>query len=191
MRKITGIILVLLFILLAFPLRIIAEETEENTVSVSSETFELEIHPLTQSIFDDSVPISLSIKSHIDTEKLEIRWDLPASISQKGKSSNLWGSIEAEETADVTTTITPSEPGTYTIAAEVQAWQADANYVDTISIDLTFDKHLEIQPQTEEYYRNERYWFFAKIGIAIVSVIIVLVAGWFGVKKFNEWLDKD
>lgn len=192
MKRILALTVILLLILLAFPLRILAQEAEkENAIEISGDSFDLEIRPLTQSIFNKSVPIKLTIKSNINTDRLEVRWQLPATISQKGDSSDIWGSITAGETAEVITTIVPTEPGAYTIVAEVQAWQADANYVDTISIDLSFDKHLEIQPQTEEYYRNQRYWFFAKIAIATVAIIVICVLGWFGVKKFNEWLDKD
>jgi len=169
-------------------LPVLAQENKETT---TGKNFELEFYSSTQSIFDKSVPINLKIKSLISSERMQIRWQFPTGLTQKGSNKTIWTEIKAGDEVTARTTVFPEKSGTYRVVAEVQAWQANANYVDTKTLDLTFDSNLEIQPQTEQFYSNQRTWLLARIGLVFAGILAVVIGIRFGYQKFTEWLAAD
>ena len=173
---------------LVFSSAIFSQEQQEIT-STKTNSFELDIIPGVQSIFDKSMPLTLKIKSNVDTHKMQLRWKLPPGITPKNTGTTEWSSIKANQELITQIDIEIEKPGTYTIVAEVQDWRT--NEVDTESIRLTFDNNLESAPQSEEYYRNQRVWFWARIGIVIIVISSFAVLGAFGMKAFRKWLAED
>ena len=81
--------------------------------------------------------------------------------------------------------------GTSRVVVKVQAWQNEANYPVTETIDLTFDKNLEIVPQTDQYRTNYTIY---QIVMFVVVMIILVIAVFFGLKfgkRFIHWYERD
>lgn len=184
-------LIVFSLVLAAFvvPLQVLAQETEEIVTSTGGKSFELNIVPGVQSIFDKSIPLTLNIKSNVDTHRMQLRWKLPTGITTKNSGVTDWGTVKKEQEVSTAITLKPAKPGVYNIVAEVQDWRT--NEVDTVSIKLTFDNNLELSPQSDEYYRNQTSWFWAKIGIGIVGVTAFIILAIFGLKAFQKWMDED
>lgn len=194
MKKLITIVATILLITPFFGGSLYAQDDTETTVEsedFAGQAFELDISKGTQSIFNDSVPIYLDIQSYIKTTKLQVRWKLPTGLQSKGNVTAAWGTIEKDGEVSTSIEVTPEKPGTYKLVAEVQAWQADANYVDTVSIDLTFEKDLEITPHTDQYYQNQRTWNIAKIAMIVLGLGLAGVLGVLGYKAFIKWLSED
>ncbi len=180
--------LFLVLTLLLVPLQVLAQE-EEAVTSTGGTSFELSIVPGVQSIFDKSIPLTLNITSKVDTHRMQLRWELPTGISAKNSGVTDWGTVTKGQEISTSITLKPAKLGTYNIVAEVQDWRT--NEVDTVAIEITFDKNLELSPQSDEYYRNKTAWFWAKVGIGIVGVTALIIFTVLGIKAFQKWMDED
>ncbi|MEI6887551.1 MAG: hypothetical protein WCK31_04940, partial [bacterium] len=154
-------------------------------------TLNLTLEKQVQNIFDKSEPVKLSITSSIDTDRLEISWTYDDKYLKLSEKSSEFRTIKKGEPLVLTYNFRPLKEGVNKVYVRVQAWQNEANYPEVSSIELTFNKDLEIVPQTSEYqsslliFNTFKAIIFIAIAVGLIAISFILL------KRFFKWFEKD
>ncbi|MEI6462145.1 MAG: hypothetical protein WCO33_00560 [bacterium] len=157
----------------------------------ANQTIKLTLEKQIQSIFDKTEPVKLTIESGIDTDRLEISWTYDDKSLSLAEKSTEFKTIKKDTPLVLTYNFTPLKEGVNKVYVRVQAWQNEANYPEVSSIELTFNKDLEIVPQTSEYQNNLFIFNTFKTVILIVIAGGILGVAFLLLKRFFRWFEKD
>lgn len=152
--------------------------------------FEISAEIGTQSVLNNEIPLTLTIRPKIDSKKAEVKWDLPRGLTARSET-NRWFTMEKDVPRTFTLEVEPEASGRYVIVADVTAWRYDTNYVASAEIELQIDENLHVYPMQEEYKNNRTI-------MIVLTVVGVIIAGnlvFFGAKlalnKYRQWMAKD
>ena len=164
-----------------------AEQVEIGNISESPSYFQIELDVGTQSVWNNSIPIDIYLTPSLNSDRVEIRGNTPASLDFEYLGGQYF-SVQEGETYRLRSRITPQKPGNYRVAINAIAWQYDTNYSSTSTINVQIDEDLKIVPQSSMYQVNLilKYVFFATI-IALIGFGIARF-GKKGYTKFKKWL---
>ena len=175
-------------------IRIATEETSSSSspsTETSSKLLTVTLKKLTQNIFTKAQPIEIDVLSQIDTDRLQISLTYDNKKISLNEKNDGFTSINKDVLTGYTYSFTPLTEGVNKVVVKVQAWQNEANYPETETIDLVFDKNLEIVPQTDQYRTN--YTIFQVVMFVVVMIVLV-IAVFFGLKfgkRFIHWYERD
>ena len=175
-------------------IRIATEESTSSSSSsaeTSSKLLTISLKKLTKNIFTKSQPIEIEVLSQIDTDRLQISLTYDNKKISLNEKNDGFTSISKDVPTRYIYSFTPLTEGVNKVVVKVQAWQNEANYPETETIDLVFDKNLEIVPQTDQYRTNYTIY---QIVMFVVFMIVLVIAVYFGLKfgkRFIHWYERD
>ncbi len=177
-------------------IRIATDESDSSSSSSSSTTsssklLNVSLKKQTQNIFTKAEPIEITVLSEIDTDRLQISFTYDNKKLTLNEKNDGFTSISKNTPTTFVYSFNALVEGTSRVVVKVQAWQNEANYPVTETIDLTFDKNLEIVPQTDQYRTNYTIY---QIVMFVVVMIILVIAVFFGLKfgkRFIHWYERD
>ncbi|MBN1618832.1 hypothetical protein JW887_05860 [Candidatus Dojkabacteria bacterium] len=155
-----------------------------------SDIFEIDYYVGTQSVFNDSIPIYVHIVPKLDSSKAEINWDLPHGLTTKDPLKQ-WFSMEDGGEKTFKIVVSPEDPGSYEIVANLTAWRYDSNYVDSVTIEFDIDQDLHITPLTSEYQRNQILYVGGIIVLIVLSGVGLIFLIKFLFSKYKSWMATD
>jgi hypothetical protein len=162
-------------------------QVDENTTKITNNYFDLTLTEGFQSPLDKSITYTLTVVPHINSDKTQIIWSVPASFSSNA-NNNSFVSLTAETTYTYKVKVKPTVSGSYNITVSVISWQYDTNYTNSISDDITLNNSLVSTPVSEVY-------IFSTIAEALVILGLSALAIWGGIKftkqlmvKAKKWL---
>ena len=188
MKRLNIILTVILSLFLSFPVFAQDNQQELNETNIkSTRYFDIQIVESTQNPFNKSVTLTATITALLDSPKTQIVWDIPNTLNANLKAKNFF-SISEGETLSQKIVIKPKTAGTNNITASVISWQHDTNYTNSATKTLTFNKNLEVVPQTSEYKTSVliMYLGFLLLGGILKFIIIKVVKR--GTQKAKKWL---
>lgn len=188
MRKFLFIILLILMVVVPAIVSAQAEDNpepqeqeQEQTQEVSNENNKVtvEVTLLEQSALNKSVPIEVKFRTNFDTDNAEIVWDYPSQIELVTRHER-FVEAKANETYVYRAIIRPQSEGTFSITANIVAWQYNTNYTGSASTSVTFTENLITDPISPSY-----------TVMTIVKLLIILVllgiGGFFGVRALKKF----
>lgn len=168
-------------------LPIVNENPKKKTVTSKNNYFELELIRGTQSPLTKNIPFTLYITPKIDSQKTQILWEVPSTLSARSTHKE-FVSLNKDETYKFKVNIDPQRAGTYDVSASVISWQYDINYTNSVSSTVTLSNNLVVQPVDSEY----------SVSIMLMVALAVILLGIGGfllyrasgklVKKLKLWL---
>jgi len=188
MKRLNIILTVILSLFLSFPVFAQDNQQELNETNIkSTRYFDIQIVESTQNPFNKSVTLTATITALLDSPKTQIVWDIPNTLNANLKAKNFFA-ISEGETLSQKIVIKPKTAGTNNITASVISWQHDTNYTNSATKTLTFNKNLEVVPQTSEYKTSVliMYLGFLLLGGILTFIIIKVVKR--GTQKAKKWL---
>jgi hypothetical protein len=165
--------------------------SSSSSTETNSKLLTVTLKKDTQNIFTKSQPIFVDVLSQIDTDRLQISFTYDNKKLALNEKNDAFTSITKDALTRYVYSFTPLTEGTNKVVVKVQAWQNEANYPETETIDLVFDKNLEIVPQSDQYRTN---FTIFQIVMFIVVMIVLVVAVFFGLrfgKRFIHWYERD
>ncbi len=165
--------------------------SSSSSTETNSKLLTVTLKKDTQNIFTKSQPIFVDVLSQIDTDRLQISFTYDNKKLSLNEKNDAFTSITKDALTRYVYSFTPLTEGTNKVVVKVQAWQNEANYPETETIDLVFDKNLEIVPQSDQYRTN---FTIFQIVMFIVVMIVLVVAVFFGLrfgKRFIHWYERD
>lgn len=195
MKKYLSLFLTIFFLLIPPALAFAQDSSEatqqtqvdENTTKITNNYFDLTLTEGFQSPLDKSITYTLTVVPHINSDKTQIIWSVPASFSSNA-NNNSFVSLTAETTYTYKVKVKPTVSGSYNITVSVISWQYDTNYTNSISDDITLNNSLVSTPVSEVY-------IFSTIAEALVILGLSALAIWGGIKftkqlmvKAKKWL---
>ncbi len=177
-------------------IRIATDDMVSRSSSSSSSTSNSKLLTVTlkkdiQDIFTKSQPVFVDVLSQIETDRLQISFTYDDKKLALNEKNDAFTSITKDALTRYLYSFTPLTEGTNKVVVKVQAWQNDANYPETETIDLVFDKNLEVVPQTDQYRTNFTIY---QIVLFIIVMIVMVIAVFFGLKfgkRFIHWYERD
>ena len=145
----------------------------------------------TQNILTKSQPIFVDVLSQIETDRLQISFTYDNKKISLNEKNDAFTSITKDALTRYVYSFTPLTEGINKVVVKVQAWQNEANYPETETIDLVFDKNLEVVPQTDQYRTNFTIY---QVVLFVIVMIVMVVAVFFGLKfgkRFIHWYERD
>lgn len=176
------------FLILTTPIFSQADTLAPTTVNPSFEYFTVETYSKPQSAWNKNVPIYVKFVATIDSDSVQITWDVPYGIEVIPKHPK-FVAVKAGQTYIYKAEIKPKIAGSYNIAANVIAWQYNTNYTSSGNTFVIFSPNLLTNPVSPNY----------SIGVVMKWVIIILIlaiVGFLGYiyaikskKKFDKWFN--
>ncbi len=169
----------------------VSRSSSSSSSTSNSKLLSITLKKDTQNIFTKSQPIFVDVLSQIETDRLQISFTYDNKKLVLNEKNDAFTSITKDALTRYIYSFTPLTEGTNKVVVKVQAWQNEANYPETETIDLVFDKNLEIVPQTDQYRTN---FTIFQIVMFIVVMIILVIAVFFGLrfgKRFIHWYERD
>ncbi len=158
---------------------------EEN--NIVRDNFEIDLEVGTQSVWNNSIPITIYLTTAIDLDRVEIRASNPAALEFEYLGKQYFPA-KAGENYVLRSRIFPKRQGNYRVSINAIAWQYDTNFSSSTLVDLQIDENLQVVPQTRQYYINLvlKYLFYIILigGIGTGAFF----AGKRGFKRFKIWL---
>jgi len=159
--------------------------------SVEGETvLEVKIDKSLQSGKDYSIPLKITVRSEISSDKLQLQVILPDGV--KGvEGQKLFTDIEANTDYSFDYHVIPEKEGIYRIFVEGQLWEAQTNYKAIDSVELNINENRELEPVSEQFIKEKKNANLLRTikGIVILSIIFSLIG--FAIIKFKVWLDAE
>lgn len=157
-------------------------QVDDNTTKTTNSYFDLTLTEGFQSPLDKSITYTLTIIPHINSDKTQIIWNVPASFSSSANNNN-FVSLAAETTYTYKVKVKPTVSGSYNITVSVISWQYDTNYTNSISDGVTLNSSLVSTPISEVY-------IFSTIAEALVILGLSALAVWGGIKGTKKLMTK-
>lgn len=184
--------IVTILLTLLLPFTVLAQENPVTTTTENSaptfEYFTVKVTPDSQSPWNKKVEVFVEFVATINSDKVQIEWDVPSGIVLTPKYPSFF-SVKAGETYRFKALITPKTSGTYNIAANVISWQYNTNYTSSGNTLITFGDDLLTVPLRPNY----------NVTVIIKWVVIVgsiATLGYIGViyaikskRKFDKWFN--
>lgn len=166
---------------------VITEDTNQNSVKSTNLFFELELVRGTQNPLNKNVPYTLYITPKIDSERTQIKWEVPSTIVAK-PSHKEFVNLQKDQTYTYKANIEPQRGGTYEVTVNVIAWQYDVNYTNSVSSTITLSDGLTVQPVDSAY--TVTVLLIATIGLIALGGLIFLIYKSSGkiMKRLKLWL---
>ncbi len=148
--------------------------------------FDIDLEFGTQSVWNDSIPLTIYITPTMDASRVEITADTPTALDFQYLGKQYFP-VKQEQTYTLRSRIIPKNNGIYTITVNAISWEHDTNYASSNSITLTLDEDLKVTPETPAYRRNTllKYVFLITLGAGCAGVGIYFSKH--GIKKFKKW----
>lgn len=139
---------------------------------------------------DYSIPLKITVRSEISSDKLQLQVILPDGI--KGvEGQKLFTNIEANTDYSFDYHVIPEEEGIYRIFVEGQLWEAQTNYKAIDSVELTINENRELVPVSEQFIKERKNAnLLGVIKLIVVLSIVVSIVG-FAIIRFKIWLDAE
>lgn len=160
--------------------------SQNSSNSIPSDPFKVDIELGTQSIFDNSVPLTVVFTPQADFSNVGIAWDSSDGYIIKNNFKNYFPVKNGQEYR-YNATMSPTKKGTYNVTVEITAWDK-SNYTSSKSYQIAFDNSLLITPMQSGYSTQL---------IIVVIVAIALLVGLFFVlrpiakklgQRFKNWI---
>lgn len=160
---------------------VISTEDEPTNIDVvlSTETQD----PGTKEFF-----LVADITSIIDSDRVIVEWQLDNGLILGEDETKYIDKtvVAANGGTEVKKRVVAQYLGTHTAKVVVTAVKADVNYVTSDTIELEFDKNLEIVPQTEEYKKAKLVYQGTRAALYLLIVAAIGTAGYFGYKEIKK-----
>lgn len=191
------LVVIVSFFQVQFP--IVQAQSASSSVSSSSSSstqsakaFSIKITKGTQSIFDNSLPVSVEVTSGENGDRLEMELSFSNSkLTSTQTAKRTFTSIKANDTKVFEYNLIPNASGDTTAIFKAQLWQNDVNIIQIDSLNLTFDNSLQIVPQTDDYKQNLKNWNTLKLFGLVLLLIVLIFLGYLVYKSTKVWLSKD
>jgi hypothetical protein len=139
----------------------------------------------TQSPWTKKVPIDVVFTPTEDSSRTEVSWDAPLGITVEKNYDDYFESLKGQVYSK-RAQISASQPGTYTIVANVTNWGYGTNVTTSEEITLTFGDDLIVTPPTPGYSNA----VIIKYTVILIFLLIILILSVFGIKKGLKFLKK-
>jgi uncharacterized membrane protein (DUF485 family) len=181
------ILTILLFLL--FPFATFAQDAPVTTTSSPTfEYFNVKVTPDSQSPWNKNVSVYVEFVATINSDKVQIDWDVPSGIVLTPKYPNFF-SVKAGETYRFKAIITPKTSGTYNIAANVISWQYNTNYTSSGNALITFGEDLLTVPLTPNYSTTLIIQWVVIIGSVVLAGYVGVLYALKSKRKFDKWFN--
>lgn len=174
-------------------------ELEEILPVLSDPALELSLSQYGQEYPSKSFPVTLTVKSQIDSNKVGVDWTYSSTFlaPQNGLDTDVISVSDGGTTTFVKHfDINPKaldipNPKNLNIGVRVRGFVADENYISTKSFIVKTNAALEILPITDEYQSDKTTGIITTTIRWIVTIVIVGAGGFFGVKRFIKYLNTE
>jgi hypothetical protein len=173
-----------------FPLFLIGAIFLFTPVIKGKTVLEVKIDKGLQSGKDYSVPLKITVRSEISSDKLQLQVILPDGVSGV-EGQKLFTDIEANTDYSFDYHVIPEEEGIYRIFVEGQLWEAQTNYKAIDSVELTINENRELVPVSEQFIKEKKNANLVSVIKLIVILSIVISIVGFAIIKFKIWLDAE
>lgn len=129
---------------------IVTEDVKKKTVMSENNYFELELVRGAQSPFNKSIPYTVYITPKIESDKTQIRWEVPSTLKADPSHKEIV-TLNKGETYKFKATISPQRAGTYDVTVNIVSWQYNTNYTNSVSSTVTLSDNLVVDPVDSEY----------------------------------------
>jgi hypothetical protein len=151
-----------------------------------------EFKQYTQSPDSKEVKFEMILKSTIDSDRVKITWSLSgASLFAPGQLETRNIKVAAGQSYSIPITIIPAGYGITELFGKAEAFKPDSTYLVTVRKNFASNQSSEILPLTDDYNNSKTLSLVRTILIVIVILAGVLLGGFFGVKRFSKWLNKN
>lgn len=167
------------------PQKVKQTETSELT-AVNEKYYDINVTVGTQSVWNNTVPVTVVFTPRITSENTEVSWDHCQGIEIEEKYTNYFRT-EKDKSYTVRINIKPINAGVYKISANVTGW-TDSNYTTSEDFQVIFDENL-LSQTNQDQYRNAMYGKYAVFAIlGIVGLILLTFGGKVLFDKLRVWL---
>ena len=145
------------------------------------------------------VKFTMVLKSNIDSDRVRITWttlgpnfitqDNPYVIQSNVAIGNIV--IAKGQTYNIPITIGILGDGVNELVGKAEAFKADSTYIVTVRKNYATNADSEVLPITDQYNSVKTGNTIKNVLIVVLIVAAILTAGFFGLKAFLKWLDKD
>ncbi len=164
------------------------EESNIEETKEASRYFNMELETGTQSVWNNTIPITIRLQPTIDAVRVEIDADTPTGLDFEYLGEQYFP-VEAGETYELQSRIIPQREGEHRITINAISWEhGGTNYSSSSRLDIEIDEDLQIVPQSSAYTWNL---------VLKYTIIVLLIAGLGfvgfhyakkGYKRFKKWL---
>jgi hypothetical protein len=171
------------------------QELESNDQPAQVEaTKELraEFKQYTQDPRSKKIRFEMILKPTITSERVEIQWAIRG-VSTATKDAKLKGflRVKAGETYRIPIEVVPTTNGATEIYGRAQVFEADSNIVATVRKNFASNIKGEVLPISSEYKNLKSRYQLMQYALYAVVLFAVIFGGFFGLRMFIHWLDKN
>lgn len=173
-----------------------AQETPE-LLSQSDPALKLQLlKPTEQDYPSKNFKVTLIVDSLIDSNRVGVTWTYPTNLmTPVGGATDVITVVSGEKTTLVKEFIPSSNPPKSVvnrnaeIGVRVNGFVAGENYISTEKVVITFNPEMEILPLLDNYSQAKNLDKFKNISAIVLVVVLVIVGGFIGIKKFLKYLN--
>lgn len=167
-------------------------ENESLPVIEDVEGLRADFEQKTQNPRSKEVEFVLYLNSQIDSDRVKITWDLIGSSVFLEPSEQLrYTFIERGQSYQIPIKIKPVGQGVTEIRATVEAFKADATYVVSVRKNFATNSDSEVLPLSDEYKAAKLTVQIVNTVVWVVAILVTIVLGFFGIKLFLSYLNRD
>lgn len=186
--------------LLLLPTNVLAQQTQpsdlfnqnESPVIQDVEGLRAEFKQYTQDPATKIVKFEMILTSDIDTDRLKVTWTTSGpNVFADTTQATVVATIEKGKTYTIPIELKVLGYGVNELFGKAEAVKPDSTYIATIRKDFASNESGEVLPLTEDYNQQKTLNTIKNIVLVVVIVAVILIGGFFGLKRFIKWLDKD
>lgn len=197
MNKIKVLFLALVCLTLISPLSINAQNEEQLTDEITELKTELIMN--TQDPATKVVRFILKLTSNIDSDRVKLTWTSSGPNNYTpGQNYQLNGlnasgelRIRKGQTYNIPVDLTIYGQGVNEIIGKVEIVLTEGTKILTVRSNYGSNAEGEVLPLTDAYIQAKNLNNIKNIAIIVVLLAAILIAGYFGLKRFIKWLDSD
>lgn len=179
----------------------VVEPPQEVLPVLSDPALELTLTQYGQEYPSKSFPVTLTVNSKIDSNKVGVFWNYQTSYLKP--SNGLDTDVISVSNGNTTTFVKYFDINeafvgvpaglnkNISIGVSVRGFVANKNYISTKSLAVVTNSDMEVLPITDEYQSAKTQATIFNIIKWIVILILVVVGGFFGVKRFLKYLNSE
>lgn len=160
-------------------------------VFATTGTISTELKEYTQNPESKTIKYEMILNSEVRSSNVRITWSVKGnSTLVNSKQAVTRISVEAGQSYNIPIEILPAGQGTTEVTAKAEVFQVDGTLTSTVRTNFATNASSEKLPITDEYNESKTLSTIKNIVLTITTIVIVITAGYFGVKLFKRWYKK-
>ncbi len=176
------------------------QSVDKQPVIIDFEGLRLTLNQQDQNPGNRFIKYDLTIKSNIESDRIQLTWNVTGRSVPVEWNGEIFDYTDPPEFTEVlnlkvgeqatrSITVLPRGLGLSKVVAVVEAFEIDGTRVATASKTFASDSQgVLLFAESSQNVTNVLY-YARLIGIVILTIIVLLIAGFFGYKQFHKWLN--